>query len=181
MTLTVGTAGCRRVIRDGRMGHGSESVGAVDAAVKGSVVVECADSAAVVASERHVQLRPHHFCRRKEALSQAVGAQEGHKGQPPFIVSGFRSLRFQKKATALSDEQVVRGRLRSGCENHPSISGRSLHHVAVRAAGRTLAGEVRRPIVCVRGRSSRHWCPDQPWSWLKKTGCRALLEFRLGA
>ena len=29
--------------------------------------------------------------------------------------------------------------LRSGCDNHPSILGKSLHHVLVRASGRTVA------------------------------------------
>ena len=40
---------------------------------------------------------------------------------------------------SLSDERVVRSRLRSGSENHPSISRRSSHHVVVRASGRTVA------------------------------------------
>ena len=59
---------------------------------------------------------------------------------------------------ALSGERVVRRRRRSGCENHPSIMGRSWHHVVVWASGRTVAsvrtgaGIVRGAIVCIRGR-----------------------------
>ena len=43
-----------------------------------------------------------------------------------------------RKTRGLSDERVVRRRLRSGCEN-PSISGRGLHQVVVQPSGRTVA------------------------------------------
>ena len=38
----------------------------------------------------------------------------------------------------MKDERDVRRRRMSDCENHPSMFGGSLHHVVVRASGRTV-------------------------------------------
>ena len=64
-------------------------------------------------------------------------------------------MRFRGKPKALSDERVVRRRLRSGCDNHPSILGKSLRHVVVWASGRTVA----RPRTGQRSFVGHRLCP----------------------
>ena len=51
----------------------------------------------------------------------------------------FLSQRCRRKTRAKRDVRGVRERRRCACENQPSVFGKSLHHVAVRESGWTLA------------------------------------------
>ena len=51
---------------------------------------------------------------------------------------------------------------------------------ADRAKNQDWTEIVRWAIVYVRGSGSKHWCPNQPWFGLRRTGCHVISEYPIG-